>query len=90
MEDEKRTLTHVNSELPQIRVKLTREPQASCNTGHDDRDKVVKVTVCWCRQLEGPKADVIESFVINAESLVRVLNKLMHGEGGVVGLNDGI
>jgi hypothetical protein len=75
---EKRTLTHVDSELPQIRVELTREPQARCNTGHDDRDKVVEITVCWCRQFESPKADVVESLIINAESLVRVLYKLMH------------
>merc|ERR1712100_467823 len=29
-------------------------------------------------------------FVVNAHDLIGVLNKLMDGEGGVVGLNDGV
>lgn len=29
-------------------------------------------------------------FVINAESLVRVLNQLMYGEGGIIGLDDSV
>jgi hypothetical protein len=47
---------------------------------------VVQVTVCRCRQLEGPKADIVQGFVVNAEGFVRVLDKLMDGESGVVRL----
>ena len=47
---------------------------------------MVQVTVCWCRQLEGPEADIVEGFVVNAEGLVGVLDKLMDGESGVVRL----
>jgi hypothetical protein len=82
----KRALTHVNSELPQIRVELTREAQASCDTGHDDRDEVVEVSIRWCCQFEGPEADIVKGFVIDAESLVGVLDELVHGECGIVGL----
>ena len=47
---------------------------------------MIQVTVRRCRQLEGPEADIIEGFVVNAEGLVGVLDKLMDGESGVVGL----
>ena len=38
----------IDGHLSQVRVQLTREPQASCDSGHNDGDKVVEVTVCWC------------------------------------------
>ena len=38
-------LTHVDSELPQIRIELTGETQASGNTRHDNRHEVVEVAV---------------------------------------------
>lgn len=79
-------LTHVDSQLPQIRVKLAREPQARCGTRHNDGNKVVEIAISGSGELEGPEADVIESFVINAESLVGVLDELMDGKSGVVGL----
>jgi hypothetical protein len=37
--------THVDSQLPQVRVELTREAQASRNTRHDDRDQVIEITI---------------------------------------------
>ena len=79
-------LTHVDSQLAEIRVELTRETQASGDTRHDNGDQVVEVTVCGGRELQCPEADVVQSLVINAEGLVRVLNKLMNGESGVVWL----
>ena len=48
---------------------------------------MVEVTVCGGRELQCPEADVVKSLVINAEGLVRVLNKLMNGESGVVWLS---
>ena len=47
---------------------------------------MVQVAICGCRKLECPEANIIKSFVINAECLVRVLHKLMNREGRVVGL----
>ena len=38
----------------------------------------------------GREADVIQSFVVDAHGLVGVLDELMHGEGGVVGFDDGV
>jgi hypothetical protein len=74
---ERRILTHVNG---------TGEAQARCDARYDDGDEVVKVTVCWCLHVESPEADAIEGLIINAEGLVGVLDELMHGESGIVGL----
>ena len=69
---------HVDGQLPQIGVELTREAQAGGDTGHDDRYEVVKVTVCWGRQLESTEADIVQSLVIDTERLVRVFNELVN------------
>ena len=68
---------HVDGQLPQVGVELTGETQTGCNTRHDDRHEVVKVTVCWGGQLESTEADVVQSLVVDTESLVRVLDELM-------------
>lgn len=81
---------HVDGQLPQVRVELTRETQAGGDTGHDGGDEVVQVAVGGVVQLEGPHADVVESLVVDTEGLVRVLNQLVDGEGGVVGLDNGV
>lgn len=81
---------HVDSQLAQVRVQLTRETKAGGDTGHDGGDEVVQVTVRGVGELEGAHADVVQSLVVNTEGLVGVLNELMDGEGGVVRLNDGV
>jgi hypothetical protein len=68
---------HVDGQLPQVGVELTGEAQTGRNTGHDDGHEVVKVTVCWGRQLESTEADIVQSLVVNTESLVRVLDELV-------------
>lgn len=79
--------THVDSQLTEVGVELTRETQTRCDTGHHNGHEVVQITVCWCRQLERTEADVVERLVVNAECLVRVLNELVDGERRVVRLN---
>ena len=51
---------------------------------------MVKISIGWGGELKGSEADVIESLVVNAEGLVRVLDELVDREGSVVGLNDGV
>ena len=51
---------------------------------------MVKITIGWGGELEGSEADIVKSLVINAHDLIGVLDKLMHREGSVVWLNDGI
>jgi hypothetical protein len=47
---------------------------------------VVQVTICRSSQFQGLEADLIESFVINAEGLIGIFDKLVHGKCGVVRL----
>ena len=77
---------HVDGQLPQIGVKLTGEAQAGRNTRHYDGHKMVEVTVRWGCQLESAEANVVQSLVVDTESLVRVLDELVNREGGIVGL----
>lgn len=89
-EVETRERNHVDGQLAQVRVELTGETQTRGDAGHDGGDEVVEVTIGRVAQLEGAHADVVERLVINAEGLVRVLDQLVDGEGGVVGLDDGV
>jgi len=76
-EVETREGNHVDGQLPQIGVELTREAQTGRDTRHDDGHQVVKVTVCWGCQLESTEADIVQSLIVDTESLVRVLDELV-------------
>jgi hypothetical protein len=51
---------------------------------------VVQVTVAWAGELESAHADVVKRLIVDTEGLIGVLNELMDGEGGIVGLDDGV
>ena len=51
---------------------------------------MVEITVSGRRQFQRSKAYVVECFIVDAISLVRVLDELMDGQGCVVGLDDGV
>merc|ERR1719272_2726186 len=80
----------VHGDFPEVRVELTGETEAAGDTGEGSGDEMVEITVGGGGELEGPEADIVEGLVVNAHNLIGVLNKLMDGEGGVVGLNDGV
>ena len=80
----------VDSELSQVRVELTWESQAACDTGEGSGHKMVEITIGWGGELESSEADIIKCLVINAHNFIGVLDELMHRESGIVWLNDGI
>ena len=49
---------------------------------------MVQVTVAGIGELEGAEADVVEGLVVDAKGGIRVLDQLVHGEGGIVWLDD--
>ena len=51
---------------------------------------MVEVAVGRGGQLQSPETDVVQGLVVNAEGFVGVLDKLVHGEGGVVRLHHGV
>ena len=38
---------HVDRQLPQVSVELTREPETGGDTRHGDADQVVEVSIGW-------------------------------------------
>jgi hypothetical protein len=80
----------VHSQLSEIAVQLTWEPQAAGDSGHGGRHQMVEITVGGGGQLEGSEADIVESLVVNDHALVGVLDQLMHGQSSVVWLDDGV
>ena len=51
---------------------------------------MVQISVGGGGELEGTEADVVQGLVVDAVGLVGVLDELVDGEGGVVGLDDGV
>ncbi len=49
---------------------------------------MIKVGVVWRREFKGSKTDVVQCLVVDTERFVRVLDKLMNGQRGVVWFND--
>lgn len=70
---------HIHRQLPEICVQLSRKSQTGGHATHGHRHQMVEVSVGWVIQFEGPEADVVEGFIVDAESLIRVLNKLVDG-----------
>jgi len=67
----------VHSKLSEIRVKLTWESEAACNTGDSSRDQMVKISVGWGGELKSSEADIIKSLVIDAHNLISIFDELM-------------
>lgn len=51
---------------------------------------MIQISVCWCLKFQSLETYVIESLVIDTESLVRILDQLMERQDGVVRLHYGI
>jgi len=51
---------------------------------------MVKITISWCCELKSSEADIVKSFVIDAENFISGLDELVDGKSAVVGLDDGI
>merc|ERR1711896_36585 len=80
----------VDSELSEIGVELTWESDGAGGTRHGDGDEMVKITIGGGGELKSSEADIVEGFVIDDHALIGVLNELMDGESGVVGLDNGV
>ena len=80
----------VNGELSEIGVELTWESDGAGGTRHGDGDEMVKITIGWGGELKSSEADIVESFVVNAEGLQQVKNKntrLFHDQGNSCNFN---
>ena len=81
---------HVDRQFSEIGVQLTWKAKTGGHTRHRGRDEMIQIAIGGCCQLQRAKADVVQRFVVDAVGLVSVLDQLMNGESGVVGLNDSV
>ena len=89
-EVETRKRHHVDGQFTEVGVELTWESETGGDSGHGGGDEMVQIPVGWGGELQGSEADVVQSLVIDAVSLVGVLNELVDRQGGVVRLHNGV
>ena len=77
-EVETREGDHVDSKLTEICIKLTGESETCGHSTHRHGNKVVEVMVVWACEFQGTEADVVKCLVVDAESLIRILYKLVN------------
>ena len=65
-------------------------PKASSDTRHGKGNKMVQISICRGGQFQGTETNVIESFVVNAESFVSVFYQLVNGECSIIRLDHGV
>ena len=82
--------TQVDGQLSQISIELARETERGGDTAHNNRDQVVQVAIAGRIELQGAEADIVQGLVVDTEGLVRVLDQLVDGKSGVIGLDNGI
>uniref|UniRef100_A0A182J9Y7 Uncharacterized protein n=1 Tax=Anopheles atroparvus TaxID=41427 RepID=A0A182J9Y7_ANOAO len=78
---------HVGEQLAQVRVQLTRKPEAASDAGHRGRDQVVQVVEGGPGQPQRVHADVVQRLIVQAERFVRRLHHRAEGKHGVVRLH---
>mmetsp|Transcript_22775 Transcript_22775/g.42333 ORF Transcript_22775/g.42333 Transcript_22775/m.42333 type:complete len:467 (+) Transcript_22775:286-1686(+) len=81
---------HVHSKLSKIAVELTWETKGTGRSGDGVGNQVVEVAVGRVGELEGTEANVVQRLVVESVTLISVLDKLVDGKSGVVGLDDSV
>jgi len=87
---ETRKGNHVDGKLTEIAVELAGESEAAGGTANGSGHQMVKITIGRGGKFQSSEADIIKGFVIEGETLVSVLDKLVDGEGSIVRLYDSI
>ena len=78
----------VGLELVQIDVESTIESERRGNGADNLGNETVQMFVVGTGDVQAAAADVIDSFIVNQESAVRVLNGAVGRQDSIVGLND--
>ena len=78
---------HVDCQLPEIGIELTREPEAGGDAGHGEGYQMVQVSIGRGGKFQGTETNIIKCLVVNAERLVSVFYQLVDRQGGVVGFD---
>ena len=70
----------VHCNLAQVAVQLSREAQAAGHTAHGRRHQMVQVTVSRGSQFQRAETNIVQSFVVQQEGLIRVLHQLVKAQ----------
>lgn len=84
-----RVRNKISLELVQVDIEGTVKAQAGGNRAHNLSDQTVEMLIVWTGDIQAATADVVDSFVINKEGAVSILNSAVGGENGIVWLHDG-
>ena len=76
--------------MQQTLTDLSGETKTSCNTAHCGWHEMVQVAIGWCSELQGSKADIVQSFIVNAVCFISVFNQLMDRQCSVVRFYNGV
>lgn len=79
----------VGLELVEIDVQGAIEAQAGGDGADNLGDEAVEMLITGAGDVKVAVTDIVDSFVIDEECAVRVLDGAVGGENGVIGLNDG-
>lgn len=76
-------------ELSQIDIECAIESETRGDRADYLRNQTVQVFVAGAGNVQVATADVVNSFVVNQKGAVRVLNRAVGGQDGIVGFNNG-
>jgi hypothetical protein len=79
----------VGLELVQVDVESSVETQTGSDGANNLSNQAVEMLVVGARDVQAATADIVDSFVVNEEGAVGVLDGAVGREDGVVGLDDG-
>ena len=79
---------HVDHKFPEIRAQLAREAQTGCDARHNNRYKMVKITISWSGKLQSAQVGDTKCLIFNAKCFIRVLHELVNRKHSIIGFND--
>ena len=85
-----RKWNEIDCHFAQIAIELAWESKAASDARHHLRHKMIEIAIRRSFEFESAEANVVESFVVNAENFVGVFNQLMNRQSGIVWLNNSI
>lgn len=84
-----RVWNQVGLEFVQINVESTIEAQRACDAADNLGDQSVEMLERWTWDIQVTAADIVNSFIVDQECAVAVLDGAVGGKYSVVGLDHG-
>ena len=76
--------------LKDIKLYLSGEPKASRHTAHSGRHQMIQITISGRGQFQSSEANIVQSFIVDAEGFVSIFDQLVNRECGVVRFDNSV